>query len=74
MLLYPDNVKILKCKIFLINFLDELGNFKQKIFTLQNVKFFTFQSNRPLDWNYHEARSPFTIIETMKDGLKDEIH
>ena len=36
-LLYPDisnftfqNVKILKCKIFLINFLDELGNFKQK--------------------------------------------
>ena len=49
-LLYPDisnfmnftfqNVKILKYKIFLINFLDELGNFKQKIFTLQNVKFF----------------------------------
>ena len=36
-LLYSDilnftfqNVKILKCKIFLINFLDELGNFKQK--------------------------------------------
>ena len=31
---------ILKCKIFLINFLDELGNFKQKKFTLWNVKFF----------------------------------
>ena len=38
-LLYPDilnftfqNVKILKCKIFFINFLDELGNFKQKKF------------------------------------------
>ena len=38
-LLYPDilnftfwNVKISKCKIFLINFLDELGNFKQKKF------------------------------------------
>ena len=31
---------ILKCKIFLINFLDELGNFKQKNFTLQNVIFF----------------------------------
>ena len=37
MLLYPDNlnftfqnVKILKCKIFLINFLDELSIFKQK--------------------------------------------
>ena len=46
-LLYPDisnftfgNVKILKCKIFLINFLDELGNLKQNFFTLQNVKFF----------------------------------
>ena len=46
-LLYPDisnftfqNVKILKCKIFLINFLDELGNFKQKRFTLRNVSFF----------------------------------
>ena len=33
---------ILKCKIFLINFLDELDNFKQKIFTLQNAIFFTF--------------------------------
>ena len=47
MLLYPDisnftfwNVKNLKCKNFLIDFLDELGNFKQKNFTLQNVKFF----------------------------------
>ena len=46
-LFYPDisnftfwNVKNLKCKIFLIDFLDELGNFKQKKFTLQNVKFF----------------------------------
>ena len=31
---------ILKCKIFLINFLYELGNFKQKNFTLQHVKKF----------------------------------
>ena len=45
-LLYPDisnftfwNVKNLKCKIFLIDFLNELGNFKQKKFTLQNVNF-----------------------------------
>ena len=43
-LCYPDisnftfqNVKNLKCRNFLIDFLDELGNFKQKNFTLQNV-------------------------------------
>ena len=46
-LLYPDisnftfhNVKILKCKKFLINFLDELGNFKQKKFYTSKCKFF----------------------------------
>ena len=33
---------ILKCKNFLIDFLDEFGNFKPKIF------FFTFYSNGPL--------------------------
>ena len=31
---------ILKCKIFLINFLDELGNFKQKNFYTSKCKFF----------------------------------
>ena len=31
---------ILKCKNFLIGFLDELGNFKQKKFTFQNVILF----------------------------------
>ena len=31
---------ILKCQNFLISFLDEFGNFKQKNFTFQNVKFF----------------------------------
>ena len=37
---------ILKCKNFLIDFLDELGNFKQKKnFTLQNVNL--FYSNGP---------------------------
>ena len=53
-LLYPDisnftfqNVKILKCKIFLINFLNELGNFKQKNFTLQNVFFLHFTTIDP---------------------------
>ena len=34
------NVKNLKCKNFLIDFPDVLGNFKQKILTLQNVNFF----------------------------------
>ena len=33
--------------MFLIDFLDELSNFKQKIFTLQNVFCFTFFNNRP---------------------------
>ena len=51
-LLYPDilnfafwNVKNLKCKNFLIDFLDELGNFKQKIFYISKCKLFTFYSN-----------------------------
>ena len=46
-LLYPDisnftfgNVKKLKCKIFLIDFLDELGNFMQKKFYTSKCKFF----------------------------------
>ena len=32
------NVKILKCKIFLINFLGELGNFKQNDFYTSKCK------------------------------------
>ena len=55
-LLYPDisnftfqNVKNLKYKIFLIDFLDELGNFKQKNFTHQKCKFFLhFTTTDPL--------------------------
>jgi len=31
---------ILKCKILLFGFLDELGNFKQKKITIQNLNFF----------------------------------
>ena len=54
-LLYPDisnftfqNVKNFKCKIFLIDFLDELGNFKQKKFYTSKCKFlFTFYNNAP---------------------------
>ena len=46
-LLYPNilnyifqNVKNLKCKNFLIDFLHELGNFKQKKFYTSKCKFF----------------------------------
>ena len=39
---------ILKCKILLIGFLDELGNFKQKKITIQNVKFLHFTAMDPL--------------------------
>ena len=35
---------------FLIGFLDELGNFKQKKFTFQNANFFTFYSNGPKNY------------------------
>ena len=53
---YPDisnftfqNVKILKCKIFLINFLDELGNFKQKKFYTSKCKIFLhFKATDPI--------------------------
>jgi len=40
---------ILKCKNFLIDFLDEIGNFKQKIFYTSKCNFFfTFYNNRPI--------------------------
>ena len=40
---------ILICKIFLIDFLDELGNIKQKNLTLQNVIFFLhFKATDPI--------------------------
>ena len=49
-LLYPDilnftfqNVKNLKCKNFLIDFLDELGNFKQKNFYTSKCKILHFE-------------------------------
>ena len=41
------NVNILKCKIFLIDFLDEFGNFSKKKFTLQNVIFLHFTAMNP---------------------------
>ena len=55
-LLYPDilnftfqNVQILKCKNFLIDFLDELGNFKQKKFYTSKCKIFLhFKATDPL--------------------------
>ena len=55
LLLYPDisnftfqDVKILKCRIFLINFLDELGNFKQKNYTSKCKFFLHFKATDPL--------------------------
>ena len=50
----------MKCKNLLIDFLHELGNFKQKkIFTLQNVFFFKFYNNRPIDCLHYV---PTTIL------------
>ena len=54
-LLFPDisnfafwNAKNLKCKIFLIDFLDELGNFKQKKICTSKCNFFyIFTSHKP---------------------------
>ena len=40
---------ILKCKTFLINFLDELGNFKQKKFYTSKCKFFYILKTKTLD-------------------------
>ena len=49
-LLCPDisnftfwNVKILKCNIFFIDFLDELGNFMQKNFYTSKCKILHFE-------------------------------
>ena len=39
-LLWHFEFYILKCKIFLINFLDELGNLKQKEIYTSKCKFF----------------------------------
>ena len=63
MLLYPDisnftfyNVKNLKCNIFLIDFLDKLGNFKQKkIYTLKCKIFLHFKATDP--------KKPFQNLE-----------
>ena len=63
-LLYSDiwnfsfwSYDILKCKNFLIGFLYEFGNFKQKNFTFQNVnvKFFCIlQQQRPIVYCFNE--------------------
>ena len=43
-----SNFTFQNVKTFLLVFFDKLDNFKQKIFTLKNVNFFTFYSNRSL--------------------------
>ena len=61
-LLCPDisnvafwNVKKLKCKNFLIDFLDEFGNFKQKKnFTLQNVFFYILQQQTQIPISFSQ--------------------
>ena len=60
-LLYSDilnftfqNVKILKCKIFVSNFLDKLGNFKQK-------KIYTSKCNFFLHFKATDPKSQFLI-------------
>ena len=59
-LLFPDisnfafwNAKNLKCKIFLIDFLDELGNFKQKNFYTSK---FTFYNNGPYQGKFLKTK------------------
>ena len=71
-LLYPDisnftfqNVKILKCKVFLINFLDELGNFKQKKFYTAKCKFFYILKQQTLCY-----QNLFKIHSTVSVGSK----
>ena len=55
------NVKILKCKIFLINFLNELGNFKQKHFYTSKCKNFL----------HLKATDPLSVSADMKKKLID---
>ena len=43
-----SNFTFQNVKTFLLVFFDKLDNFKQKIFTLKNVNFFIFYSNRSL--------------------------
>ena len=45
-ILHFEVYDILKCKHYLIGFLDELGNFKPKIHTFENVKFFYILQQR----------------------------
>ena len=67
-LLYPDisnftfwNVKNLKCKNFLIDFLDELGNFKQKNFYTSKCNFFLhFTTTDPISSLKSVGRETFS--------------
>ena len=58
---------ILKCQNFLISFLDEFGNFKQKNFTFQNVKFFYILQQRITtitnkQWRIGYPKSDFRVL------------
>ena len=64
LLYHPDisnftfqNVKNLKCKIFLIDFLHELGNFKQKKIYTSKCKFFLyFTTTEPYTYNSTQVK------------------
>ena len=80
-LLYPNilnftfqNVKILRFKIFLINFLDELGNLKQKKFYTSKCKIFLhFKATDPLYLSFYcllrKKFSEFTELESALQKL-----
>ena len=59
-ILHFEVYDILKCKNFLIGFLNELGNFKQKkIYISKCNLFFTFYSNGPIKQIYIAFVFPF---------------
>ena len=79
-LLYPDisnftfwNVKNLKCKNFLIDFLNELGNFKQKNFCTSKRKVFlhftTTDPRIPLGKNPQHLRNWLKDLHIEHDSL-----
>ena len=56
---------------FLIDFLDELGNFKQQNFTLQNVNFsFTFYNNGPNIIIQHDHKSNRLVMPHVLQNFK----
>ena len=72
-ILHFEVYDILKCKNFLISFPDELGNFKQKIFTFHNVRFFTFYSNGHLGLATHYISKSWLILNFLRYSVFIEV-